>query len=206
MGVFDAFDGLFGSDESAKFDVISPFDLLPADLKPVGKKIGKQGFGVFKDLITKGETRAAEELFSRSRTATLKDFGRATNQAGLNLNRLGLASSGTRDRTFASLALSLGDVLAAQDAKRSEALRSQQVIGSTQGLNAINSLAGGTALIPQQRQSGLFDGIGTSLIGLGTSSLLGGLGGGIGSVLKGGGFGAGFGQGLGNAFGSTFGR
>lgn len=201
MGLFD---GLFGDDESAEFDLRTPFDFLPGFLSETGQDIGTGSFDLFRDLITSGETPASEELFSRSRTRTLADFERATENAGLSLNRLGLASSGERDRTFASLALSLGDVLAAQDAQRAERQVDRQLLGATQGLSAINSLAGGSVLIPRHQQSGLFDGLGTSLIGLGTSGVLGGLAGGIGGAVGGTGFGSGFSRGFGDVFSNVF--
>lgn len=203
MGLFDS---LVGRTKKPRFETLTPFELIPTFLNQQGRRIGQGAFDVFEDLITQGETDAAAQLFNRGRTRTIQGFEDAVENASLNLNRAGLGSSGARDRSLAALALSFGDTLAARDAARSESLRAQQSAGAAQGLNAINSLARGAAFVPITRHPGLFDDLGTRLIGLGVSGVIGGLSGGIGGLSGGGGggFGQNFGQGFSDAISGGF--
>ena len=189
MGLFD---GLTGRNRKAKFRVLTSFDLLPGFLKGSGKEIGTQSFDLFRDLIESGESDAAAELFARSRANTTDTFRNEVRNASLAANRAGLASSGFNDKRLAAQSLQFADLLSAQDASRAENLESKRLSGATQGLNAINAIGSRSALIPQVRERGLFDGFGTQLLGRAVST-------GLGNLLGGSVFGGGSG-GLGSLF------
>lgn len=209
MGLFD---GLKGGSKSAKFDIIDPISTLPPFLREPGRGISGDAFELFRNLISSGESRASEELFSRARTGTIEDFRRETGQANLNFGRIGAGSSGARDKRQAALSLSFGNLLGAQDTAREEALLGRQQSGASQGLNAIFGFNRATTLVPQTKTKGLFDGFGTGLIKGGLTAAATAFGGPTAGAITssgfggGGGGGAGLSQLLGNIFGGGGGQ
>lgn len=159
------FDGLFGGEEKVEFDLQGFDKKLPEFLRASGQNIARGSFGLFEELMKRGETPAEEALFAGSRADSLRQFRDATNNAGIAMNRRGLGSSGAADRARAAMAMGLGNMLARQDAQRASQMLSNRERAATQGLQNVLSVSGQGELVPVKKNKGLFDGLGTSLIG-----------------------------------------
>lgn len=169
------FDGLFGKKEKVEFDLQGFDKKLPEFIRAQGQDIARGSFGLFNELMRRGETDAEKSLFAGSRADSIRSFNDAVGNMGVNLNRRGLGSSGAADKAQASMAIGLANLLARQDAQRASQLLANRERAATTGLQNVLSVSGQGELVPIKKNKGLFDGLGTSLIGGGIKAFTGGL-------------------------------
>ena len=199
------FDGLFGKKHAAQ---TYGFETkLSTPLQANGLGIAADSLANYRQQINRGETDAETSLFSGSRNQSIQDYNDAVGNAGAQLHRQGMGSSMGRDQALAALSMGLGNTLTQQDAQRAAYLNQQRMQAQHQAIGDTLALAGQGTYIPASRTPGLFDGMGTKLIGGGISAGLGALGSGFGGAVlpSVSGFGSSLGSGAMNAMGGFFG-
>lgn len=194
------FDGLFGKNVKAK--TFGFETKLPDWLRPQGMAIAGDTFKNYGQMINRGETPEETALFNASRAQSVGNFNDAVGNAQSRLHRQGMGSSGERDKQLAALSMGLSNQLTTQDAQRAAYLLQQRQQAMQAGMGAVLQTANQGQYIPAHRNPGLFDGLGTKLIGGGINAGLGAMTGGMGGM---GGFASSIGGGLGGMAGNALG-